>query len=266
VDNLSNAGRIFYGIAIAGMGAQCFYHKEFPYMLVPPNHLSIPWVTLAVYISGTLLILAGTFIVFEIKIRLTGLLLGGLLLLIFCFYFIPYEFLSTSDYMRPGEWENAEKELALSAGAFVIAGDYAKLNERSVFRILGKFSSFGTIIFAFTIIAFGIDHFLYAKDVSEYISSWIPWKIFWTYLAGTALLGAGIAILLKIKIRFSATLLGAMIFIWFIILHIPKALGAPAEDMGGEVTSAFLALAYSGIAFVIAANGWKNRLQGHSPG
>jgi uncharacterized membrane protein len=255
VENLFNAGRIFYSIAIAGMGAQCFYHKEFPYMLIPPNHSSMPWFTMVVYISGTLLILAGTLIVFEIKTRKTGLLLGTVLLLIFCFYFVPYEFLATSDYMRPGEWENAEKELALSAGAFVIARGYPRQNENSVFKFLGKLSTFGTVIFSLTIISFGIDHFLYAKDVAEYISSWIPWKIFWTYLAGAALLSAGIAIFLKINIRLSATLLGAMIFVWFIILHIPKAIGSPAEDLGGEVTSAFLALAYCGIAFVIAAKG-----------
>jgi hypothetical protein len=54
-----------------------------------------------------------------------------------------------------------------------------------------------------------------------------------------------------------ATLLGAMIFIWVIILHIPKAIAASADDAGGEITSAFLALAYCGIAFVIAGS------QGH---
>jgi hypothetical protein len=49
-----------------------------------------------------------------------------------------------------------------------------------------------------------------------------------------------------------ASLLGVMIFIWFIILHIPRVIDAPITDLEGEVTSSFLALAYSGIAFVIA--------------
>jgi hypothetical protein len=43
-----------------------------------------------------------------------------------------------------------------------------------------------------------------------------------------------------------------MIFTWFIILHVPKVIAAPFADRAGEITSAFLALAYSGIAFVIA--------------
>jgi len=43
-----------------------------------------------------------------------------------------------------------------------------------------------------------------------------------------------------------------MIFTWFIILHIPKAIASPFAGTGSEVTSAFLALAYSGTAFVTA--------------
>jgi len=46
--------------------------------------------------------------------------------------------------------------------------------------------------------------------------------------------------------------LGTMIFTWFIILHIPRVIASSLSDMGDEITSALLALAYSGIAFVIA--------------
>jgi len=72
------------------------------------------------------------------------------------------------------------------------------------------------------------------------------------YFCGAALLGSGIAIILKIKVRLFAALLGTMIFIWFISLHIPRVIASPASDMAGEIASACLALAYGGIAFVIA--------------
>ena len=45
-----------------------------------------------------------------------------------------------------------------------------------------------------------------------------------------------------------------MIFIWVVILHIPKAIANPADNTSGEVTSLFLALAYCGTAFVIAGD------------
>jgi uncharacterized membrane protein YphA (DoxX/SURF4 family) len=261
--NLSNLGRIFYGIAIAGIGFETIYFDDFPYMLIPPNHSSIPAITLIAYVSGAILLLAGLCIVFQKKIRPVALLLGTLLLLIFCFYFVPYEFISTSNYTHLGQWENAEKELALSSGAFVVAGYFPGKSESVLFRFLEKLIPLGVIFFSITIISFGLDHFLYAKEASEYIPSWIGNHMFWIYFAGIALLGSGIGILLKIKCRLMATLLGAMILIWVIILHIPKAIASPFDYMGGEVVSGFLALAYCGIAFVIAGTGKNNRSGEH---
>lgn len=249
---LSAIGRIFYGAGMAGIGFMSIYYRDFPYMLIPPEHSWIPGLPIAACITGALLILAGACIVFKIKARPIALLLGGALLLIFCLYYIPYQLMATTSYMHFGAWENAAKELALSAGAFVVASCFSGENENAITRFLGRAAPYGAIVFAITIISFAIDHFLYADAASEYIPTWVPYRLFWIYFCGVALLGSGIAIILKIKLRLAAMLLGTMIFIWVIILHIPKAITEPPEGMGGEATSAFLALAYSGIAFVIA--------------
>jgi len=76
--------------------------------------------------------------------------------------------------------------------------------------------------------------------------------MFWVYFAGTALISSGLAIILKIWSGLAAALLGTMIFIWVITLHIPRVIVSPIAYRGSEVTSALIALAYSGIAFVIA--------------
>jgi uncharacterized membrane protein len=250
--NSSQVGRIFYGIAMAGMGFQTIYLADFPYMLIPPAHSGIPGLAIISYISGAMLILAGACIVFEKKPKTVALLLGTLLLLICFLYYVPYEFLATSAYMHFGEWENAAKVLGLSSGGFVVAGLYSTNNESFSPRFLSKLIPLGSLLFSLTILSFGINHFLYAKEASDYVPSWIPHPIFWIYFAGVALIGSSVAIILKIRIPLFAFLLGAMIFIWFIILHIPKVIGAADADRAGELTSAFLALAYSGIAFVIA--------------
>ncbi len=103
--------------------------------------------------------------------------------------------------MHLGDWENAEKELALSSGTFIIAGCFPGKNENSLILFLAKLVPLGAILFSITIISFGIDHFLYAKDVADYIPSWIPNLIFWAYFAGAALLGSGVGIMFKIKQR-----------------------------------------------------------------
>jgi uncharacterized membrane protein len=250
--NLSNIGRISYGIAIAGIGFLTIYYSDFPYMLIPPKHSWIPGLVMLAYISGAMLILGGVCIIFEKKVRPLSLILGSVLLLIFCFYFIPYEFIVSSNYMHFGDWENAAKELALSSGALLIAGCFSEKNKTPLTRFLEKLIPFGIILFSITMISFGVDHFLFAKEAADYVPSWVPYHLFWMYFTGTALIGSGLALILKIKPGLVATLLGTMIFTWFIILHIPRVIASPSAYMGSEVTSAFIALAYGGIAFVIA--------------
>src|SRR4030095_11279370 len=128
--------------------------------------------------------------------------------LIFCFYFIPYEFMSSARYMHLLQWENAEKELAFCSGTFVIAGHFSEKNEKNISRFWGKLIPLGPVLFAIPIISFGILHFLYAKDVADYIPSWIPNHMFWTYLAGTALIGSGLALILETRSGPAAALLG----------------------------------------------------------
>jgi len=139
--------------------------------------------------------------------------------------------------MHFGAWENAAKELALAGGALIIGG----------------FGFLGARIYAVTIISFSIDHFLFAHQAAGYVPGWISYPVFWLYFCGVALLASGVAILIRVKMKLAATLLGAMILVWVIILHIPKTMAAPFAQNEGEVTSAFIALAYCGIAFIIAA-------------
>jgi uncharacterized membrane protein YphA (DoxX/SURF4 family) len=101
-------------------------------------------------------------------------------------------------------------------------------------------------------ISFGLSHFYYTGTVADLVPGWIPAHLFWTYFAAIALIGSGIAIIIRFRVFLISNLLGLMIFIWFIILHIPRALVAPLANNGNEVTSAFSALAFSGIALVIA--------------
>ncbi len=252
MSNLSRMGRIFYGIAIAEMGLQAIFYHSFPYILSLPKNSWAPGVAVLAILFGMMFLLAGACIAFEKRIRPISLLFGAVLLLIFCFYYIPYEFIVSSNYTHLGDWENAAKELTIAAGAFVVAGCFPKRNGSSLTRFLGKLIPFGAILFAITIIDYGISHFLYAKEAADYIPSWIPYHMFWMYFCGVALLGSGVSIIFKIKTRVIATLLGTMILIWFVSLHIPRVIASPVADMGGEITSAMLALAYCGIAFVIA--------------
>jgi uncharacterized membrane protein len=257
MEKLVKTGRVFYGIAMAAVGFQQFFNADFAAMILPPLHPWIPGLPFWAYFSGAALMASGAAIIFGKKVRITTLALGSILLALFCFYYIPYEIIvgPYSNYL--GNWTDAEKELALAGGAFAIAGSFPKEqdlgpNKSFLTRFMKGLISFGGIFFSITMISFGIDHFLYTKHIKLLVPSWIPYPVFWTYFAAIALIGSGIAIILKIQLKIIATLLGTMIFLWFICLHIPRVIANPFDDKGSELTSAFSALAFSGTAFVIA--------------
>ena len=248
-------GRIFYGVSIAAMGLLTIFRRDFPYMLIPSRHTWVREHVLLVYIAGVLLLLAGACIALGKKVSRVSFLLGTALLLVFFFYFIPYELTVSTNYMHFGDWENAAKELGLAGGALTIAKYYS--NRILPAGLSGKLMSLGVTIYALTILSFAIDHYLYARQAVGYVPSWVSHPVFWLYFTGTCLLGSSLAILFRFNRRLFAALLGLMILIWVIILHIPYVIASSGSE--GEVTSAFLALALCGIAFFISGASLSGR-------
>jgi uncharacterized membrane protein len=122
----------------------------------------------------------------------------------------------------------------------------------TLLRQLERLIPLGRYFFCTTIVAFGVCHFLYSSYIDTVVPAWIPWHRFWTYFAGVCLIGSGTAIVLQIRLKLFATLLGTMIFLWVVMLHIPRAIVDPYSGQGNEIESAARALAESGAAFLIA--------------
>lgn len=257
MEKFGNLGRIFYGLAIAATGIQQFFFKEFFHILFPPLPFHMPGLIYIAYLVAAILIVAGIGIALFIRVKFFAYLLACLFLFFFIFCYIPFElFISPYNPIHLGLWINPLKEFAYAGGAFAIAykmPDDMNVSVKTKFiRLLQKIAPYGRIMFAITMTSFGLSHFYYTKTVEDMVPKWIPSHLFWTYFAGVALMGAGIAIILNFRIQLIGSLLGIMILLWFICLHIPGALASPLTDNGNEVTSAFSALAFSGIAFVIA--------------
>ena len=247
---LIRAGRAFYGIGIAGIGIQQFIYSAFRPVLLPYWPASFAAPAIWAYIIGAGLVLAGMMIVFNNNARTVAVSLGLFFFLLFLCFHVYYQlFLIPYDF-HFGNWTDALKELALSGGAFVMASSFPGTRSFASNKLL---LTVGRIFFSIMLIIFGIDHFLYTKFVAPLVPGWIPGHIFWTYFGAVALIASGLCIMLKIKTRLVGILLGTMLLLWFIILHIPRAIADPYAGKGNEITSVFQALAFSGIAFVIAS-------------
>jgi uncharacterized membrane protein YphA (DoxX/SURF4 family) len=256
MESLIKAGRAFYAIGIAGLGIQQFIYADFRPVILPQWPSSIPLLVVWAYITGLCLVVAALVILFSKTARSLSLILGMAFLLFFIIFHVTYQLFLSPYSFHLGLWTDPLKELAFSGGAFVLAGSYPEDNlysdKSSLIRFLDKFIPLGRIFFSITMIVFGIDHFIYTEFVATLVPAWIPGHNFWTYFAAVALIGSGVCIILKIKIRLVGLLLGIMIFLWFVILHTPRAIADPYGTKGNEITSVFEALAFSGIAFLIA--------------
>lgn len=246
----------FYGVAIIVYGVQQFIYGNFRRVQLPPWQYNLPALNIIAYITGTGLIVAGAAIIFNKNAREAALILGGIFLLLCCFVHVPYELISEPNKSyHLGLWENVLKELALAGGAFVVAGscdDIDRNPKNVIIKSLEKIIPCGSIFFSITITSFGIAHFMYEKYIEAMVPYWVPDHTFWAYFTGTALIGAGVFIILDIRKRKIAALLGTMLFFWFIVVHIPGAISNPFAGRGNSISSAFDALAFSGAAFLIA--------------
>ncbi|HLX67318.1 MAG TPA: hypothetical protein VKR41_09995, partial [Puia sp.] len=244
MEALSKAGQWAFAICLIGLAGQQLYYLDLRPVFVPAWASPIPGHALLACLFSVILIGTAATLLLQKRVRPAMLLLGTLLLALFIFSYVPFELLVDPNNMQIGSWNNALKELNISGGAFLIAGIAG--GRPKVLIPMGR------IFYAIMLVIFGIEHFLYAQGVRTLVPSWIPGDLFWTYFAAVALIGAGIAIIFQVKMKLVATLLGIMVFIWFLILHIPRAVVAPVTDKGNELSSVFESLGVSGIAFVIA--------------
>lgn len=259
--NPIKTGRFFYGLAIIAYGIQQLVIKDFRSQILPGFPTWVHEYSAFAIVTGVILIITGLLIsgLFEIKEafqKSTFLYLGFYFFSLIIISHIPYLlFVYPHKLSHLGSWGDALKELAFCGGAFVMAGSFLNdpfsYNKNNYFEFaLEKLIPLGRIFFCTTIILFGCNHFAY--DISTMVPKWFGMPTFWSYFGGAALIASGTAIMLKIFLKPISLLLALMLFLWFVLLHVPGAIANPYIGHGNRIVSAFDALLFCGTALVIS--------------
>jgi uncharacterized membrane protein len=246
-------GRICFAIGMAAFGVQYLLYGRFVGGL-PPAPPWTPGAPPLAYLTGAVLIAAGVSIAIRWKAHLSAILLG--ILFISCVVFLhglhPLAILHNGvDRTR------AFEPLALGAAALVLAGTLPTRNSGNQVSDVNtnRLIVTGCLLFAFSMVVFGIQHFMYAAFIATLIPSWIPAHLFWVYLTGAGFIAAAFTIAIRKFAWLGATLLGLMFLLWTLLLHAPRV--ARALHNGDEWASLFVALASAGASFVIAGAATK---------
>src|SRR5262245_18759394 len=251
-------GRAFFGLALIGSGLLQLIHGELV-RLVPERPVWLPPTAHSrlVYLIGFLLVALGAAILSGRLVTSAATLLAALILFDVLFIYPP-SMLADPRIDRPllrgFMYTNPLKCLALIGGAALLAGRLPDRVRGLAFlgRGVGKWEAAGASLLAAFLIVCGLQHFAYREFVTLMVPEWMPERRFWTYFTGVALIAGGTGILVPRTARLAASLSALMIFLWVLMLHIPRAVALPSHAF--ETAGVFEALALSGVALIVAGS------------
>ena len=125
-------------------------------------------------------------------------------------------------------------------------------------RGLDKIVALSNLCFAIPLAVFGALHLSAVEFVLPIVPRYMPWRLFWAYLVGFALLSASLSIATKIQVRWSGLLFGIMMFLFVAMLMIPGAIASPRDRFAWTIV--FRESSFGGGGWILAgnaSNGWR---------
>jgi uncharacterized membrane protein len=237
-----------FAIPVLVFGIQYLSYGRFVRGLPPVP----PWAPVGAagaYLTAALLVAAGVCILANVQVRLSATVLG-----MFCFVCVVALHTMRLNMVinQGGERTGAFEALALTSAAWVLAGSSpAGVRVFQGWQLftetLGKV---GIYLFTFSMLIFGVQHFMYASYIATLIPRWMPAHLFLAYFTGVAFIAAAIAIASRIQARLAAALLALMFLLWTVLLRAPRVFAHIHNK--DELTSLFVAVAMSGSSFIVA--------------
>ncbi|MFZ0285891.1 MAG: hypothetical protein WAL32_11730 [Terriglobales bacterium] len=150
-----------------------------------------------------------------------------------------------------------------SAGVvlFVVALWAAK-SDIAQARGLDKIVALSNLCFAAPLAVFGALHVSGVEFVLSIVPAYMPWRLFWAYFFGFALLAASLSIATKIEVRWSGLLFGMAMFLFVVMMDIPGALASPRDRIGWTLT--LREMAFGGGGWILAGNAMRGEGKGKS--
>src|SRR5262245_18655955 len=137
-----------------------------------------------------------------------------------------------------------------SAGiAVFLIGAWVARNEIAEARGLDKVVALGNLCFAVPLAVFGALHLSGPGFVVDIVPVYMPWRSFWVYFVGGALIAASLSIATRTGVRWSGLLFGIMMFLFVAMIHLPGALLRPDRFIW---TIVFREMSFGGAGWIIA--------------
>jgi uncharacterized membrane protein len=140
--------------------------------------------------------------------------------------------------------------------ALFLIGVLASKNEIAAARSLNKIAALSNLCFAIPLAVFGALHLFGPQFIINIVPRYMPWRMFWVYFIGCALIAAALSVATKIGVRWSGLLFGIMMFLFVAMIHLPGALRTHDRIIW---TIVFREMSFGGAAWILggsATDGW----------
>ena len=239
---LAALGGALLAVAVVASGVMQIVNGEFVRLVTIPTWL--PWPRAWAIAAGVAAMVLGAAMFSRTLARPAAATLGGLLLASFA---VRVATEVAADPWTGFRWTNPLKVLGFCGGLLLFAGGGGWA---------GRWPFLPAALFGVFLGVCGVQHFVYADFVDTLVPAWIPpTQRFWTQVTGVALIAGGVGVLVPRVARLAAACSGVMIFLWVLLLHVPRAWGLGTAF---ELAGVFEALGMSGIAFMLAGRAGSN--------
>jgi uncharacterized membrane protein len=122
---------------------------------------------------------------------------------------------------------------------------------------LDKIVALANLCFAIPLAVFGAEHLSAAKFIMLAVPSYMPGRLFWAYFVGVALVCAALSIATKIQVRWSGLLFGIMMFLFVVMIHIPRAVASHGDRIPWVIV--FREMSFGGGGWILAGSAMSGR-------
>ena len=249
MSHLLKFGRFFLAIPLLVFAIQYLAAGKYQGGLPPMP----PWAqggAIGAYLVGVLLLVTSVCLLINRQARLLSLVTGAWFVFSFFVFHLQH---ASSVWGNGNDRTRAFETLCIGLGLLALAAmspaeEFAGMSVRANRKLI----LVSRIVFGVSMVMFGWQHFMYAQFLVGLVQKWLPAHAFWIYFTGSAMMAAGAAIATGILARVAGFWLGVMFALFFLTLHLPRVLAAMHNQ--DEITSMFVALAFSGISLIFAAS------------
>jgi uncharacterized membrane protein len=115
---------------------------------------------------------------------------------------------------------------------------------------------------AIPLAVFGALHLFGTQFVAAIVPRYMPWRMFWVYLVGVALIAASLSIASRVAVRWSGLLFGIMMFLFVAMIHLPGAVALRNNRIVWTIV--FRESSFGAAGLILAANaknGWPGQVR-----